>query len=77
MNCFEQESSKRRVMRTFYKNMDIDTRMMILKTLNRIKKINGKLTGDNKILFSVLKSLDLIERHKSKQYLKGKYVKTQ
>ena len=54
-------------MRTFYKNMDSDTRMMILKTLNRINKINGKLTGDNKILFSVLKRLDLIERHKSKQ----------
>ena len=32
-----------------------------------LNKINGKLTGDNKILFSVLKRLDLIERHKSKQ----------
>ena len=77
MDCFAQKSSKRRIMTTFYKNMDPDTRKMILRTLNRIKKINGKLTGDNKILFSVLKSLDLIEGHKSKQYLKGKYVKTQ
>ena len=67
MDCFVQKSSKERIMRTFYKNMDSDTRMMILKTLNRINKINGKLTGDNKILFSVLKRLDLIERHKSKQ----------
>ena len=67
MDCFVQKSSKVRIMTTFYKTMDIDTRMMILKTLNRIKKIDGKLTGNNKILFSVLKSLDLIERHKSKQ----------
>ena len=45
-------------MTTFYKTMDSDTRKMILKTLDRINKIDGKLTGNNKILQKVLRKLE-------------------
>ena len=43
---------------TFYRNMDSNTRKMILKTLDRINKIDGKLVGDNKILQKVLRKLE-------------------
>jgi len=58
MECFEQTANKERVMMAFYRNMDSNTRKMILKTLDRINKIDGKLTGNNKILQKVLRKLE-------------------
>lgn len=59
MECFEESKiEKERIMMTFYKNMDSNTRKMILKTLDRINKIDGKLVGDNKILQKVLRKLE-------------------
>ena len=58
MECFEQTANKERVMMAFYRSMDSNTRKMILKTLDRINKIDGKLTGNNKILQKVLRKLE-------------------
>ena len=59
MDCFEESKiEKERIMMTFYRNMDSNTRKMILKTLDRINKIDGKLVGDNKILQKVLRKLE-------------------